>query len=418
VVFGRQTITAIIKQPDQTTSRSQLQKEVHSFGERNMTRLTGVTAALLVAGGISIAAAQEPKAPGASPPGAGSVEPKAPPKDAIPEKIAPGSEKKSGSEERSRSGKASESRDKAPTKSTEAPDKSKKSDRARNEEDGKGGRATTDRGDTSSSPKTADEGKARKSGDSDRKNSASTESKDKKSSSKTGERTEKDKARARADDAKDRAGREETPKAAAPDDSKRKTATPGDKSDATKKSVQLSQQQRTTIRQKLENERSGHTANVKFNISIGTSVPREVRLYPIPPSVVEIVPAYRSYRYVWVADEIVIVDPQTYVIVAVVDRDGGSHAAAPSGHAVRLSLSDSERRMVVREVTEHRDGQPLEGLSIEIGRQLPDSIRLTKFPEPVIEEVPKLRDYRYVLTRDEIVIVDARDAIVALTIEQ
>jgi hypothetical protein len=364
-----------------------------------MKGLIGTTAILLIAGGISIAAAQDPKGPGpASPEGPASAEPKSPPKDAIPEKAPP--DVKKSRPDSAGPGKSSEAPGKEPSKSTEAPSKGKKGDRAASDKDESGAKSSSPK---SASP--AEDDKKTRSGERDRKDrpSTATSPSDKKSGSKTGERT----------------GKEETPKAAAPDDSKRKTATPGkdEKSDTAKKSVQLSDQQRTTVRQKLERERSSHTTNVQFNISIGTHVPRDVRLYAIPADIVEIVPAYRSYRYVWVADEIVIIDPGTYAIVAVIDRGGGSHASGP-GHSTRLSLSDAERRIVVREVSSRREGPPIKGFAVEIGRQLPDSIRVSAFPEPVIAEVPKLRDYRYVVAGEEIVIVDARDAIVALTIEQ
>jgi hypothetical protein len=41
-----------------------------------------------------------------------------------------------------------------------------------------------------------------------------------------------------------------------------------------------------------------------------------MELHPLPPRVVEILPAYRSYRYFVLADNrIVIVEPDTYEIV-------------------------------------------------------------------------------------------------------
>ena len=38
---------------------------------------------------------------------------------------------------------------------------------------------------------------------------------------------------------------------------------------------------------------------------------------PLPPTVIEIVPQYRGYDYFLVGDQIVIVDPDTLEIVAV-----------------------------------------------------------------------------------------------------
>jgi Protein of unknown function (DUF1236) len=60
--------------------------------------------------------------------------------------------------------------------------------------------------------------------------------------------------------------------------------------------------------------------NVNFSISVGTRVPREgVTLHRLPSEVVTIYPEWRSYEYVLVHNQIVVIDPGTYEIVAVLD---------------------------------------------------------------------------------------------------
>ena len=87
---------------------------------------------------------------------------------------------------------------------------------------------------------------------------------------------------------------------------------------ASAKSVQLSSEQRSKVRTTLtRNSRAERLNNVNFSISIGTRIPRTVRYYPLPIEVVEIVPEYRGYYYVLVDDEILIIDPDTFEIVAV-----------------------------------------------------------------------------------------------------
>jgi hypothetical protein len=83
------------------------------------------------------------------------------------------------------------------------------------------------------------------------------------------------------------------------------------------RSVSLSAEQRTKIHGIIGKQKATHTTNVKFTISVGAKVPRTVRLYPLPIEVVEIVPAYRGYLYIVVEDEILIIDPVTFEIVAV-----------------------------------------------------------------------------------------------------
>jgi Protein of unknown function (DUF1236) len=59
-------------------------------------------------------------------------------------------------------------------------------------------------------------------------------------------------------------------------------------------------------------------SSVTFSLSVGTVVPRTVKYAPLPPRVVEIYPAWRSYHFFIVGDEIVIVEPGSLRIVAVI----------------------------------------------------------------------------------------------------
>jgi hypothetical protein len=60
--------------------------------------------------------------------------------------------------------------------------------------------------------------------------------------------------------------------------------------------------------------------NVNFSISVGTRIPREgIELHALPSRVVTIYPEWRTYKYVLVKEEIVIINPDTYEIVAVLN---------------------------------------------------------------------------------------------------
>jgi hypothetical protein len=58
--------------------------------------------------------------------------------------------------------------------------------------------------------------------------------------------------------------------------------------------------------------------NVSFSISVGQVIPETVSIYSLPEQIVEYVPQYRGYAYVLVGDDILIVDPETLRIVAVI----------------------------------------------------------------------------------------------------
>ena len=55
-----------------------------------------------------------------------------------------------------------------------------------------------------------------------------------------------------------------------------------------------------------------------FSITVGEIVPGTVHLYSLPVSILEYAPQYRDYEYILVGDEILIVDPRTLGIVAVI----------------------------------------------------------------------------------------------------
>jgi hypothetical protein len=69
----------------------------------------------------------------------------------------------------------------------------------------------------------------------------------------------------------------------------------------------------------LRVEKSERLANVPFSTKVGEAIPGTVHLYVLPVSIMEYAPQYRGYEYILVGDEILIVDPRTLRIVAVID---------------------------------------------------------------------------------------------------
>ena len=59
--------------------------------------------------------------------------------------------------------------------------------------------------------------------------------------------------------------------------------------------------------------------NVNFSIVVGSRVPRDVSFHPLPTEIVTIYPDWRGYEFVLVGNQIVVVDPRTFEIVAVLD---------------------------------------------------------------------------------------------------
>jgi len=81
--------------------------------------------------------------------------------------------------------------------------------------------------------------------------------------------------------------------------------------------AKLSSDQRTRITTVIRDQHVAPADHVNFSVSVGTRVPREVRFHPLPAGVVSVYPEWRGYEFFLVRDEIVVVDPQTLEIVAV-----------------------------------------------------------------------------------------------------
>ncbi len=110
------------------------------------------------------------------------------------------------------------------------------------------------------------------------------------------------------------------PPAAAATGAKPAAATTGQGAAGARTAVNLSVEQRTKIRTVItEKVHAQPVTNVNFTVSVGTKIPRTVHYYPLPVEVVEIYPAWRGYDFILVGNEIVVVDPATLEIVAIIE---------------------------------------------------------------------------------------------------
>ena len=84
-------------------------------------------------------------------------------------------------------------------------------------------------------------------------------------------------------------------------------------------SAKLSTEQRTRISTVIKQQNIRPATNVNFSISVGTHVPRNVGFHPLPVEIVTIYPDWRGYEMFLVGNQIVVVNPRTLEIVAVLD---------------------------------------------------------------------------------------------------
>jgi uncharacterized protein DUF1236 len=86
-------------------------------------------------------------------------------------------------------------------------------------------------------------------------------------------------------------------------------------------SVNLSTEQRTKITTIIKQQKVERLEPSKLNISVsvGARIPSTVHYYPLPQEVFVIYPEWRGYDYILVGDQIVVIDPRTHQIVAILE---------------------------------------------------------------------------------------------------
>jgi hypothetical protein len=84
--------------------------------------------------------------------------------------------------------------------------------------------------------------------------------------------------------------------------------------------AQLTTEQRTKISSVIKSQHVESVNNVNFSVSVGTRVPREsIRVHTLPSEIVSIYPQWRGYDFIVVHEKIVIIDPNTYEIVEIIE---------------------------------------------------------------------------------------------------
>jgi hypothetical protein len=223
---------------------------------------------------------------------------------------------------------------------------------------------------------------------------------------KAAERPDKD--RPKATERQDKA----QPKAAErPDKDRQKAAQP---ETGREHRVQVSEKQRSDVGTRLRHARVDRT-RIDVDVNVGSRVPRTVRLRALPAAIISIAPAYRGYSYfVREDDTIVIVDARTYVIVDVIPA-GTERVERDRGRPGQLALSQEQMRFIYEAVPKQRTADVR--VRLALGAEVPRSVELLRFPEEVVERVPEVRSYRFIVTADgDVAIVDPADHAVVLVI--
>ena len=116
--------------------------------------------------------------------------------------------------------------------------------------------------------------------------------------------------------------------------------------------------------------------NLNVNISVGTPVPRYVRVYRLPQEIVLIEPQYRGYDYFTTEEDIVIVEPRSHRVVSMVPRHVSSSRVRTGGEQVMSAGGPPPCRIMRRDA----NGQITEINPSDLSRSTVGSSGQRSFP--------------------------------------
>jgi hypothetical protein len=159
----------------------------------------------------------------------------------------------------------------------------------------------------------------------------------------------------------------------------------------------------------------------EFPATVGGTVPGWIQVYGVPSEIVAIYPAFAGSEFLVVGDDVVILEPGSRRIVAMLSRTSGSYVAerieprpavasttgvAPAEDRVRLTRAQIA---TIRTVLRQRECRYTRPADFYIGSVVPSTAPFCDFPERVIAAVPDIEGYRFITRRNAVVVVDPAD---------
>jgi hypothetical protein len=145
----------------------------------------------------------------------------------------------------------------------------------------------------------------------------------------------------------------------------------------------------------------------EFPATVGATVPGGVQVYGVPAEIVAIDPALSGDEFLVLGDDIVIIDPGTRQIVAMISRVNGTAVAAlqPAVAPERVRLTRAQI-VTIRTVLRDRACRYERPADFFIGDPVPSTASVCVFPERVVATVPDIAGYRYITRGNTVAVVD------------
>jgi hypothetical protein len=106
-------------------------------------------------------------------------------------------------------------------------------------------------------------------------------------------------------------------------------------------------------------------------------------------------------------------------LAAMLSAASGAHAQAPTPlePAARINLTLEQRHMIKELIKDLKIEPTQTAVRPSLGEALPQDVALHPVPTEIGQRVPQIKAHKFLLTADQIVIVDAKDNKVAEVIE-
>ncbi|MBO0734368.1 MAG: DUF1236 domain-containing protein, partial [Methylocapsa sp.] len=79
----------------------------------------------------------------------------------------------------------------------------------------------------------------------------------------------------------------------------------------------LSSEQRAELQRAIMGSNIHRADRASSSLSVGTRIPDSLRIYDVPERVADVLPQFRGFKYVVVQSELIIIDPGTLEVAAV-----------------------------------------------------------------------------------------------------
>ena len=153
----------------------------------------------------------------------------------------------------------------------------------------------------------------------------------------------------------------------------------------------------------------------EFPATVGATVPGWVQVYGVPAEIVAIHPEFSGDAFLVVGDDIVVLEPGSRRIVAMISRVSNTAVVEAYAAPVTTGVAPIEEERVrltraqiavIRTVARDPACRYERPGDFFVGGLVPATAPFCAFPERVVVAVPDIAGYRYITRRNEVVVVE------------